>query len=198
MNLSQPAPSQRGFTLLEVMVAGTIASMVGLALLETLLTVVEMAHHTTDLVLLNQESRNVFDLAAEGGVVAEGTSIPGYWGRATDPVSANELRVTNQQLLLGPAAGPNLISTAWPTVNIPCTGQGKPIPACLGPGLTLQAQGFVSGVTRETSRSLDGASAEITFSLAIPYAIPNAGSAVRSPWSYQSSFWTLFATLVEP
>ena len=93
---SRPVGSnkQRGFTLIELMVAGALSLMLSLVLFQVLIEAARMAETMVTRVVLNQAARETFELLAFGGKhdfagdgVGSGDRIPGYHGRSDDPVT---------------------------------------------------------------------------------------------------------------
>ncbi|GAB0058890.1 hypothetical protein SIID45300_03249 [Candidatus Magnetaquicoccaceae bacterium FCR-1] len=188
---------QAGFTLLELMISSALSLIIGLVLWQLLGMILNIAQESGNLMALNQESRNLFQLLSEGGIASDDTRIPGYWGRSVDPASDNALRVTDYRLHLGLEAGPNLASGEWHPLDIPCQSAGNPLTACTAALETIRVTGYVAGLTTDNSRTVNNKTTEIQFNLVVPGALPILATTVPR-WSYQTGFWTTLSLGVDP
>ena len=207
---------QAGFTLMEMMVAGTLALILSLVLFKVIIQSQQMAEQMLMQSNLNSHAREVFELLGDGGVRtaddANGADyadqILGYHGRSTDPEDDAPTAVgrtdsagdASFRLRLGPEAG-NILRTSasQPTFIITCADDDDRLKTCNSDTDTYTVDGYVDEFYSDnaTTRSLlVGAQRrlpELTFTVIDPYRVPRSTTLRRfTQDEYSESFWTVF------
>ncbi|MBF8271227.1 MAG: hypothetical protein HW380_332 [Magnetococcales bacterium] len=185
-----------GFTLVELMIAGSLGTVLSLVLFEMLLQAQHMADAMIMQSTLNGQAREVFDLLMDGGVEPSTTNrIPGFHGRAALPT--NLKTTTSFRLQLWNTGETIALRTreTLPQFSITCSAQYTPVKTCGSNGATHTIDGFINEFT---STSLLSKTYDIKFSLIDPQMVPRAETDQRFTQSeYSSSFWTVFALNVD-
>ncbi|PCI40838.1 MAG: hypothetical protein COB46_05920 [Rhodospirillaceae bacterium] len=192
---------QRGFTLIELMVA-TFAGMLLIAVIFSIMfQMAGMADQIVAKVRMNQEHREVFRLLANGGLEnISGTIryVPGVRGRFqsnanVDPtISRSNYTLnlsSNEDFGAGPT-NPVLTSRTLTTpVSITCRGVNDPVPECVSGSETLDVTGYLATLGTDTAIDFNGKRRWATYRLKIfdPYLV-NKKDAVASEYSSDMHF----------
>lgn len=163
-----------GFTLMEVMVAGVLATFISLAIFQVIAQGVRMSDTMITKVVINTFAREAFWLLATGGVADvdnDGTLkiVSGFQGRRLSPIDADLLSVPtpmtnptvefpfNNTLRLS-VSPPNDVedyadlvrfvrTTSTTFLDVLCTAAGDPIASCAGAGEIDAQIGYVRRIT---------------------------------------------------
>lgn len=214
---------QHGFTLVELLVAGSVAVLLFAVMYQLLRNTADLADSMFGRVQMNSEARAAFQLIAEGGGVdlnASGTlsdaevvagihgSVSFLTGSATSPVIARQSSInrTRQRIELANLANSATLFTNQVSVVVACTAAGDPHPDCLGAG-DLSVNGMLSSdptivVINTLATGLCGgylnyvASVRMTFTdAAFATRAEREGNFLTS--DYQSSYRTFAQSLVD-
>ncbi|MBF0382717.1 MAG: prepilin-type N-terminal cleavage/methylation domain-containing protein [Magnetococcales bacterium] len=197
---------QCGFTLVELMISGTLALLLGLALFKIVVLSQHMAQLMITQTTINSEARAVFDLLGEGGVIAGGSTsdsddrIPGYHGRNSDPFIAPDQQLTRMnvddtvetfRLRLGPDANPIYTREAL-SKTIECEADDDRVVSCDAIAESKTIDGYIDAFDSSSDRQVSSRTVEVTFTIIDPYRVPNDDSQVNFIQNeYSSSFWTI-------
>lgn len=193
---------QTGFTIIELMIAGTLTLLLSLTLLKILLLSQHMADIMITQTTLNAEARAVFELLGEGGIKANGDPglssdrIPGYHGRRTDPFSTT-LTHSNFQLHLGTLS----TQAATPAEIINCKGANDRVQSCTASSTTVTLGGAVDtfqSISNVRTLTANPSTTEVQFTIINPYRVPKDTQTPQfTQDEYSSTFWTIFNRNVE-
>lgn len=209
---------QAGFTILEMMVAGTLSLMLSLVLFE----IVAQSQHMADIMImqsnLNGQARELFEMLGDGGVKTAGNPqteadrVKGYHSRSSDeePTTMDNSELdrlndtadaTTFRLRLGLVAGGQYVkSREAPSTTITCRAADSPLDTCDGTE-DETVDGYVDtfNVNNTTTRSLHARLPEITFTLIDPPRVPkNTEDDRYIKREYSESYWTVFHMNVGP
>ena len=140
-----PGPGQRGFTVIEMMVAMTIGLLFLSSVIGVFYQSVDMADALEGQITLNREAREMFYLMREGGV-AGGTAMVGMKGM-TNATSGTTLQYNSGRLRLE-VGGSILESRTLPTQTVSCTGTDEPVVGCVASG-TVNTNGLLAKTPTE-------------------------------------------------
>ena len=140
---------QRGFTLIELM----IATAIGMLLMSSVLTILYqsagMADSLQAQLTVNREAREMFLMMTEGGVGQQGKYVPGIRATLTggaDPAvsrDANDFRLK----LVGSAQDTttdSLLSSRVADLEVDCDDVGEPVGECTGSVGTETVNGYLT------------------------------------------------------
>ncbi len=193
-----------GFTLVEVMIAGSLGTVLALVLFQILM----QAQHMADVMImqstLNSQAREVFELLMDG---RGNTQLTGYHGRNADPF-VGEINLSRQndarnaltfRLGLGPAGGTAIRTRETIPFNVTCSGVGTPVKTCAANNQILNVDGYIDEFGSKDafySNPPDPSyrTSEVTFTIIDPQQIPHSTGDSRFIQSeYSSSYWTVFS-----
>ena len=137
---------QRGFTLIELMIASVLALALILPALAIAYQFVDFADAVESRVRVNAEARQIFDLLGDGGVDIEngpgndGTDfVYGYRGRfTTESVASHE----NYRFMLD-SNGLKLRASQIPDVTVACKAKDDPLPGCKNASDVVTVKGWL-------------------------------------------------------
>ena len=181
--------SQRGFTLMEVMVSTSATAVVIAAASAFLLKFLAWYDELSAKIAINRHARETYEVLSLGGRSAstgnDGTkNAYGLRERIALPTSSMRsnyaLRYRSNNLTLTPDL------TA--SMSITCTGTGTPIPDC-GSG-TKTVTGWIGNAftTNTSSRSVSNKTVEVTFTIMNPFQIQRAASPALFAENYHAIF----------
>lgn len=152
-----------GYTLPELMIAGTISAFLMLVMWDLLIHGSELAAENQARDRMNTQARQAFEMLAYGGT-DDSTAVPGV--RSGEDLPDNPLRDEGRLRIAN--GGAAVLSDTGPESTILCIAPLLPDPACLLPGQTITVQGWfredpdvvtafrsVAGRTAETSIQLE-------------------------------------------
>ncbi|MBF0459898.1 MAG: hypothetical protein HQL87_00730 [Magnetococcales bacterium] len=207
-----------GFTLVEIMIAGSLGTVLCLILFQILM----QAQHMADVMImqstLNSQAREVFELLMDGGVNVQAgvpNPIPGYHDSSSDPfpnllslpLNADAAPTRKFQLRLGLAAPAGVACVAddaaictretLPTFGITCTDQNTPVKACVTnwpAQTTYTVDGYID-IFHSTSPSAGITNtSEVAFTIIDPQQVPRPGvNPLFTQAEYSASYWTAFS-----
>jgi prepilin-type N-terminal cleavage/methylation domain-containing protein len=187
---------QRGFTLIELMLASTLGLILLIAALGILFDSANIGDVLRARVSLNAAARESFDLLLDGG--KSGTNeIFGLRGLAAPPSASalwvadgNRVKLTTGTAI--PLEGPRTNAS-----TITCSAAADPIPACAGPVL-LTVEGYLGGepVVNGGARSIkDGGMAdrtqELELTLFSPFLLGRKDTTTRQAIEVYRTIFTL-------
>ena len=190
--------SLAGFTLVEIMVGGTLSMLLGLALFQIVAQSQQMADVMITQVTQNNRAREVFEWLADGGVRAGGVPttdldrIAGYHGRNIDPWGGN---LTRQNFRLQLSNGTNLLTTraAQPSFTLTCSGNDDRVYSCDAKDEQRTVDGYIDGFASDAVNRIVGRTREITWTVVDPHRVPRDGVDPRFIQSeYTDFYWTIF------
>lgn len=192
----------RGFTLPEVLVAGTLTLLLALPALHLLRTTYRIADTVQGRLRLNEQARQVFALLADGQSPASQTELANAAGYPRFPFveglhsrqlgggnvpQGSALRTASQFVLrdgtlslAGDLVGP---------LRITCTGPQTPIPDCTAAGDTKTVQGWLGSdpvLTPPSAAVGPGRTAALSITLTNPFQAPRAVGAVGASERYRT------------
>lgn len=183
--------SQRGFTLMEVMVSTSATAVVIAAASAFLLKFITWYDELSARIAINRHARETFDVLALGGRAAtagnDGTkNAYGLRERFAVPATSMRsdygLRYSSNNLTLTPDL------TA--SMSITCTGSGIPMPDCSAGDGAKTVTGWIGNTinTNTGSRSVSGRTVEVTFTVMNPFQIQRASSPALFAETYHAIF----------
>lgn len=183
--------SQRGFTLMEVMVSTMATATVIAAATAFLLRFLGWYDELSARIAINRHARETYELLSLGGVASttgnDGTkNVYGLRGHFAAPTrsmrSEYSLRYISNNLTLTP----DLMAG----MNITCTGTAVPIPDCTSGAGTKAVKGWIGAAvnTNTSSRSVSNKTVEVTFTIMNPFQIQRA----VSPSAFAENYHAIF------
>ncbi len=170
---------QRGFTLVEVMIAGLLTTGLVLVALSLLATSMQVNQELEGRLRLSAQARSVFAVLANGAVIAgetgtDGTAVaPGLRGLG----GKIETGTRNALRLEFVANGLTVRGDTLSDVTITCADLADPLPDCTGPGATVVMRGWIASDLKQKTnqRSVGERTVETGFTLADPWLIRRDG-----------------------
>jgi len=183
--------SQRGFTLMEVMVSTMATAVVIAAASAFLLRFLGWYDELSSRIAINRHARETYDVLSLGGVasttVNDGTTnvygLRGHFAAPTSSMRSNySLRYISNNLTLTP----DLMAS----MSITCTGTATPMPDCTSGGGTKTVKGWLGAAvsTNTSSRSVSNKTMEVTFTIMNPFQIQRAVSPAVFAENYHAIF----------
>ena len=171
--------SQRGFTLMEVMVSSMATAVVIAAASAFLLRFLGWYDELSAKIAMNRHARETYEVLSLGGLASttgnDGTmNVYGLRGHFTAPTrsmrSNYSLRYISNNLTLTP----DLIAS----MSVTCTGTGVPLPDCTSGAGTKTVKGWLGShpQTNTSSRSVSNKTVELTFTIMNPFEVQRAVS----------------------
>lgn len=192
--------NQSGFSLVELLVASTLFLILSLAIFQIVIHAEYMSASMITQVKQNSQARELFEILADGGVVAGGSPtdatqrIAGYHSYKINPWES-ELKLINRIINLEHPTQPSTIKTSsYPqTFTITCTEAEKPIKHCLNYGSKEIIDGYIDSIKTSSERSLDSRTVEVVFTIIDPYKVPLDDREARYiQEEYSEPYWTIF------
>ena len=185
-----------GFTLVEVMVAGTMTVLMALPAYSLLATTYRFADKVQSRFRQNEEARQVLTVLGDGSVLfgtqANARGFPmveGLRSRAAAPAGAT-LRSASA-LVLTDSNGLSITGDSVPPLQIPCSSAVTPIPDCRGTE-TLTVQGWLG--SNPTVAAASSQTVGIGVTIIDPYRALRLGTA---PATAAESYRNIFTLNVE-
>jgi prepilin-type N-terminal cleavage/methylation domain-containing protein len=182
--------SQRGFTLMEVMVS-TVATAVVIAAASTfLLRFLAWHDELSAKIAINRHARETYEMLSLGGVAGstgnDGTmNLYGLRERYKTP--SGTLR--NNYALSYTSNNLTLTPDLMAGMSIACTGSGSPMPDCSGNGSKTVTGWIGNNInTNSSSRSVSGKTVEVAFTIMNPFEIQRAVSPTIFAENYRAIF----------
>lgn len=179
---------QRGFTLIELMVATTVGLMLLMSVLTIMYQSAGMADAMRGQVVMNQEARQMFHMLTDGGVGSLGTAVPvpGMRGRLKGSVVGTQLKVNQRMVVV--QAGSQIVSSSLPSTQIQCRGAADPIQECTGTE-TRTVDGYLAATPILTEPTGSSNQWVITsFDLIDP---SQASNPLAAPRDFRSTYYTI-------
>ncbi|MFN3075824.1 MAG: type II secretion system protein J [Alphaproteobacteria bacterium] len=160
---------QRGFTLVELMVATSIGLVLLGSVYGILVQTTNMAEVTRGQITLNQNAREMFHMLEDGGIdpTDPGRLVRGMRGRGQGVngtaaavvdasvatyMSAPNAEAASRLSLTDPAGAASAISSSiLPPVTLSCTAVGEPHRACAAPNGTVTVVGYLADLNSPTA-----------------------------------------------
>jgi prepilin-type N-terminal cleavage/methylation domain-containing protein len=183
--------SQRGFTLMEVMVSTMATAVVIVAASAFLLRFLAWYDELSAKIAINRHARETYEVLSLGGLAStsgnDGTmNVYGLRGHFAAPTrsmrSEYSLRYISNNLTLTPDL------TA--SMSIACTGTATPMPDCTSGAGTKTVKGWIGAAvnTNTASRSVSNKTMEVTFTIMNPFQIQRAVSPSVFAENYHAIF----------
>ena len=183
--------SQRGFTLMEVMVSTMATAVVIAAASAFLLRFLAWYDELSAKIAINRHARETYEVLSLGGLASttgnDGTKnvygLRGHFAAPTRSMRSNySLRYISNNLTLTP----DLLAS----MSITCTGTGIPIPDCTSGSGTKTVNGWIGAAasTNTSSRSVSNKTMEVTFTIMNPFEIQRAVSPSVFAENYHAIF----------
>ena len=182
--------SQRGFTLMEVMVSTSATAIVIAAASAFLLKFLTWYDELSARIAINRHARETYEVLSLGGRAGttgnDGTrNLYGLRERFAPPTGSMldnyALRYQSNNLTLTPdlTAG----------MSITCTGGGTPLPDCSA-GAAKTVTGWMGNAigTNSASRSVSGRTVEVSFTIMNPFQVQRAKSPALFAENYRAIF----------
>lgn len=205
--------TDRGMTLVEILVALMLTSILLSGLFRWVNHTHIMAKDLFFRVELNQEARLVFEMMAwGGGGEVNGTTgiqmddpqerIPGFLGASKNPQpdSLGRLIYPYRLTVLNKTSQASIHSTAIAPVVVACSAAetGKPVVDCQTEDGKKNLDGFMGPITSGGVGNIAGRTPGILWTLIHPKAIPSNNQDWRLPQNlYESKFWTALHLYVD-
>ncbi|MBF0285658.1 MAG: prepilin-type N-terminal cleavage/methylation domain-containing protein [Magnetococcales bacterium] len=204
---------QGGFTLVEVLVAGVLAMILSMALMQLLMESQKMSEVMITSSTMNREARELFEMMSEGGAkdlnannaITDNERVMGFHGRSyadhLGESNGTELRWENQRMALynGTAV---IRSRETAPFNVTCAALRDPLPQCLGanspPATNLTAiSGYVAlSPTSSITNAVAANTTDVWFTVFDPMRTPRDGADRNFALSeYKELYWTSFGRL---
>lgn len=198
-------PDEAGFTLVEVLVAGSLVVLLALPAMSLLRATYGFVDSMQSRFRLDAEARQITTLLGDGSALLAnaGTStgsrgqamVEGMHSRsvtsglspADAPPTGSQLSASFQFVL--PDGGLTLAGDTFPTLSIACSGAATPLPACTG-SETRTVAGWLGSAPTLT---LSGQVMAVGLTLTDPFRAPH----VANPASATETFRTMFNLNVE-
>ena len=181
--------SQRGFTLMEVMVSTSATAVVIAAASAFLLKFLTWYDELSARIAINRHARETFDVLALGARSAtsgnDGTkNVYGIRGRFNKPSGSQRSNYALSYLSNNITITPDKVGT----MTIACVSTGNPLPDC-GSGSKTVTGWIGKGMTlNDSSRSVSDRTVEVTFTIMNPYQIQRAASPPQFAENYHAIF----------
>jgi prepilin-type N-terminal cleavage/methylation domain-containing protein len=183
--------SQRGFTLMEVMVSTMATAVVIAAASAFLLRFLDWYDELSAKIAMNRHARETYEIFSLGGLASttgnDGTkNVYGLRERYALPGSSMRdnysIRYTSNNLTLTP----DLMAG----MSLTCTGTATPMPDCTSGAGTKTVTGWLGTQpqTNTSSRSVAGKTVEVTFGIMNPFEIQRAVSPSVFAENYHAIF----------
>jgi hypothetical protein len=194
---------ESGFTIVELLVAGTLFLLLSLALMQIMLHAEKMTEVMITQTIKNSQARALFDLLAYGGVDPDATNtpVPGYHGSviAAEP----SIIPSNLQLTLGGKLTTQQTLVGVNGLSITCTAVGDRLKSCLSispPVITVN--GFIDEfnpvITERQTSGQSGRTVEVDFTVIDPHKVPRDNQETTyTQDEYSEKFWTIFTMNVD-
>ncbi len=190
--------AESGFTLIEILVAGTLTMLLSVALFELFLQAQHMADVMITRVTLTGQAREMFELLADGGLTTDSERVDGFHGRKEVKESTYDL--TNGRLSLN--SGDASLQSPELSLSLTCEDIDLPILRCDAADEVLQIDGYFDYEDTNdfinNSRSVSSRTPEVSFTLIDAFKVPRANYKTRFiREEYSESFWTVFSLNVD-
>lgn len=183
--------SQRGFTLMEVMVSAMAMTVVIAAASGFLLRFLAWYDELSAKIAMNRHARETYDVLSLGGLASttgnDGTNnIYGLRERFAVPGSSMRTNYAIRYISNNLTLTPDLTAG----MSITCTGTATPMPDCSAGSGTKTVTGWLGSnpQTNTASRSVSNKTVEVTFSIMNPFEIQRAVSPAVFAENYHAIF----------
>jgi prepilin-type N-terminal cleavage/methylation domain-containing protein len=183
--------SQRGFTLMEVMVSTMATAVVIAAASAFLLRFLAWYDELSAKIAMNRHARETYEVFSLGGLASatgnDGTkNVYGLRERSAPPTSSMRTNYSVRYISNNLTLTPDLIAG----MSVACTGTGVPLPDCTSGGGTKTVKGWLGShpQTNTSSRSVSNKTVEVTFTIMNPFEIQRA----VSPSVFAESYHVIF------
>lgn len=181
--------SQRGFTLMEVMVSTSATAVVIAAASAFLLKFLSWYDELSARIAINRHARETFDVLALGGRAAtsgnDGTkNVYGIRERLNKPSGAQRTNYALSYKSNNITITPDTIGT----MTIACVSANNPLPDCGGGNKTVKGWIGDNITLNDSSRSVSGKTVEVTFTIVNPYQVQRAVSPTLFAENYHAIF----------
>lgn len=182
--------AQAGFTLMEVMMAGTASMLILLAATAILMRGYRWYDEVQNQLVLNQHARETFDILANGARSTNNGNdgIPylyGLRGRQAAPTGAS---LRSNYSLQYASNGLTVTPDRFAAMTVTCTGTAKPLPDCAA-AQTKTVTGWMGndvGISY-TEGNVDGRTINITITITDPVQAQRAENITASE-TYRTTF----------
>jgi len=171
--------SQRGFTLMEVMVSTMAMAVVIAAASAFLLRFLAWYDELSAKIAMNRHARETYEVLSLGGLASttgnDGTkNLYGLRERFAPPTSSMRSSYSLRYISNNLTLTPDLVAG----MSITCTGMATPMPDCASGSGTKTVTGWLGSdpQTNTGSRSVSGKTMEVTFTVMNPFEIQRAVS----------------------
>lgn len=171
--------SQRGFTLMEVMVSTMATAVVIAAASAFLLRFLAWYDELSAKIAMNRHARETYEVLSLGGLASttgnDGTkNVYGLRERFAVPTSSMRTNYSLRYISNNLTLTPDLISG----MSITCTGTGTPMPDCTSGSGTKTVTGWLGShpQTNTSTRSVSNKTVEVTFAIMNPFETQRAVS----------------------
>jgi prepilin-type N-terminal cleavage/methylation domain-containing protein len=171
--------SQRGFTLMEVMVSTMATAVVIAAASAFLLHFLAWYDELSAKIAMNRHARETYEVLSLGGLASttgnDGTkNVYGLRERFAPPTSSMRTNYSVRYISNNLTLTPDLIAG----MSITCTGTGTPMPDCTSGSGTKTVTGWLGShpQTNTSTRSVSNKTVEVTFAIMNPFEIRRAVS----------------------
>lgn len=190
---------QRGFTLIELMMASIISFLLAMVCISLTRQSADLNSGLKARLRLNAQARQAFGVIADGGALPSGTTgtdgtrnIYGLHGRYGAQTGAS-LR-QNYRLTLS-SNGNQAAGDSFASKTVTCTGAGTPLPDCTAAGTAMTVNGWLGAdpTVNQTNRSISGPTVtnntvEATITLTDPYRAVHAKLPANATDTYRNIF----------
>ncbi|MBF0195745.1 MAG: prepilin-type N-terminal cleavage/methylation domain-containing protein [Magnetococcales bacterium] len=186
---------ESGFTIIELLVAGTLFLLLSLALLQIMLHGEKITETMISQTIKNSQARELFDLLAFGV-----SDASGYHGSentdpilvVTNPDVATSQFPTNLRLKLG-SSDYETQSLGNTEFEINCTSVNDRLKSCDSIGKVVNVGGYIDSFNQNSVRQVNARTFEIDFTIIDPHMVPRDDKeALYTKSEYSESYWTIF------
>lgn len=187
---------QRGFTLIELMMASVITFLLGMVCVSLMQQSSDLRGNVQTRLRLNAQARQAFGVIGEGAVLPAGSTgtdgtrnVYGLHGRYAAQTGSS-LRQSYQLSL--PSNGWRFGGDSFASKTITCKGPANPLPDCTTAGTTKTVNGWLGAdpVLNQSTRSVRSYTVESTITLTNPNRAVRAKRPDQASDTYQNIFTT--------
>jgi hypothetical protein len=187
---------ESGFTIVELLVAGTLFLLLSLALIQIMLHGGKITETMITQVVKNNQARELFELLSDGGDLNSGYHGSSYSG-GSNPITT---AVTDLQLTVSGTHSTRVLDSN--KFDITCDAANDRLLSCVSP-VAITVNGYIDDFSTNTADRMvnDGTNdrtTEITFTVIDPYKVPRDGKENSfTQVEYSEKYWTIFTMNVD-